>query len=153
MGNYRINCDFYFVPKKSFKYKGDTIVGTSISVLVKLFNKNNREIFADYDGNKRVIIVNDIPLYFPKLVECTCDYVEVIKLNINTTLLSYLGCYNYSFEIKQWTKQIEKGDIFFLESSKEEFDDIMKTQKDNFNNDRNNPTSGSIGLVNKAYFK
>ena len=49
---YRLGYDYLFLPKRTFKYKGDLIGGISIMVLFKIYDVNGNEILFETKGEE-----------------------------------------------------------------------------------------------------
>ncbi|PAF27355.1 hypothetical protein CHH61_03795 [Shouchella clausii] len=140
MKQYRLGYDFLFLPRKSFKYKNDYIGAMSINVLFNVFNDDGSEkFFESDDGDLRdqtIAFHNGEHSYLFKLIICSFDREEILTFAPNISLLRKSD-FSFSWEIESYWKDIDKG---FLEPEKiteTEFMDIMKNNKDAFDNSDN----------------
>lgn len=140
MKHYRLGYDFLFLPQKSFKYKNDYIGAMGINVLFKVINDDGSEKFFDSaDGGLRdqaIAFHNGENYYLSELIKCSFDREKIITFNPNISLLRRIN-FSFSWEIESYCKDIDKGILEPEIITETEFMDIMKNNKDTFDNSDN----------------
>jgi|APAga8741244001_1050109.scaffolds.fasta_scaffold35210_1 hypothetical protein len=139
MKQYRLGYDYLFLPQKSFNYKNEYIGAMSINVLFKVFNEDGSEKLFETDEEElldQAISYQDGEHYLFELIICSFDKERIIKFNPNISLFKKKEFINFSFswEIESYWKDIDKGILEPEKISENEFMDIMKNNKDTFDN-------------------
>lgn len=111
---YRLGYDYLFLPKRTFKYKGDLIGGTSIMVLFKIYDMNGNEILFETEGEElkeqTIKLKNGEECYLCELFYCSFDK-ELFKDNqtfdFSPTMNVIMSNCRIAMEIHSYTKDIE----------------------------------------------
>lgn len=138
MKQYRLGYHFLFSANPEFKYKNGDIGGMSFDVLFKMHDESGEEIFfeSDDEGERVITSRNGKTYYLFELITCSFDREEIITINPNTPLVKELD-FSLSWEIESYFKAIDRGILESEEITESEFMDIMKNNKDAFDNSDN----------------
>lgn len=141
MKTYRLGYDYLFLPNKSFSYKGDYIGAMSINVLFQVFDENGKEkLFESKDLDDKELFRKDGRLYYlSDFLSCSFDRETIFHMDKKLSLIKESG-YTLQWKIDSYFKDLDKGMLYPTEISDDEFMDIMRNHKDEFDNIDNYPT-------------
>lgn len=136
---YRLGYDYLFLPQSSFNYKNEYIGAMSINVLFKVYNEDGSEKLFETDEAElldQAISYRDGEHYLFQLIICSFDKEKIIKFNPNISLFKKkeLIDFSFSWEIESYWKDIDIGILEPEKITETEFMDIMKNNKDIFDN-------------------
>ena len=111
---YRLGYDYLFLPKRTFKYKGDLIGGISIMVLFKIYDVNGNEILFETKGEElkeqTIKLKNGEECYLSELFYCSFDkelFKENQTFDFSPTMNVIMSNCRIAMEIHSYTKDIE----------------------------------------------
>ncbi|HHD2769952.1 TPA: hypothetical protein ACOTG1_003185, partial [Clostridium perfringens] len=111
---YRLGYDYLFLPKRTFKYKGDLIGGTSIMVLFKIYDMNGNEILFETEGEElkeqTIKLKNGEECYLCELFYCSFDkdlFKDNQTFDFSPTMNVIMSNCRIAMEIHSYTKDIE----------------------------------------------
>lgn len=145
---YRLGYDYLFLPKRTFKYKGDLIGGTSIMVLFKIYDMNGNEILFETEGEElkeqTIKLKNGEECYLCELFYCSFNkdlFKDNQTFDFSPTMNVIMSNCRIAMEIHSYTKDIEVRKVILEPENidREEFNDIMLNNLDLFDVTDNKP--------------
>lgn len=135
---YRLGYDNILLPKKSFIYKNDYIGAMSFDLLFKVYDEEgNEKLFESEELIEQYLqFKNGNECCLSDFVICSFDDKRIVKFKPNVPLLRESG-YKVKWEIDSYWKDIDKGVLESEEISESEFMDIIKSNKELFDNSNN----------------
>ena len=131
---YRLGYDYLFLPKRTFKYKGDLIGGISIMVLFKIYDVNGNEILFETKGEELK----------EQTIKCSFDkelFKENQTFDFSPTMNVIMSNCRIAMEIHSYTKDIEVRKVILEPENidREEFNDILLNNLELFDVTDNKP--------------
>ena len=145
---YRLGYDFLFLPNRTFKYKGELIGGTSITVLFKIYDIDGNEILFETEEEElkeqTLKLKNGEECYLCDLFYCSFDkekFKEDQTFDFSPTMNVIMSNCRIAMEIHSYTKDIEVRKVILKPENidKEEFNDIMLNNLERFDVTDNKP--------------
>ena len=145
---YRLGYDYLFLPKRTFKYKGDLIGGISIMVLFKIYDVNGNEILFETKGEElkeqTIKLKNGEECYLSELFYCSFDkelFKENQTFDFSPTMNVIMSNCRIAMEIHSYTKDIEVRKVILEPENidREEFNDILLNNLELFDVTDNKP--------------
>ena len=145
---YRLGYDFLFLPNRTFKYKGELIGGTSITVLFKIYDIDGNEILFETEEEElkeqTLKLKNGEECYLCDLFYCSFDkekFKEDQTFDFSPTMNVIMSTCRIAMEIHSYTKDIEVRKVILKPENidKEEFNDIMLNNLERFDVTDNKP--------------
>lgn len=153
---YRLGYDYVFLPKNSFKYKGDLIGSMSIIVLFKVYDMKGNEFLFKSKGeliDQQLDLQNGFSYYLCHLFNCYFDK-EIFKQKNIFRFLPRVNMesskYRVEMEIVDYTKDI--GDAVSEPEiiKKEEFIDIISNNLELFDVSDNKPAQSTSYITEEV---
>ncbi|KXA05067.1 MULTISPECIES: hypothetical protein [Clostridium] len=145
---YRLGYDFLFLPNRTFKYKGELIGGTSITVLFKVYDIDGNEILFETEGEElkeqTIKLKNGEECYLCDLFYCSFDkekFKEDQTFDFSPTMNVIMSNCRIAMEIHSYTKDIEVRKVIFEPENidRKEFNDIILNNLERFDVTDNKP--------------
>ena len=138
---YRLGYDFLFLPNRTFKYKGELIGGTSITVLFKIYDIDGNEILFETEEEElkeqTLKLKNGEECYLCDLFYCSFDkekFKEDQTFDFRPTMNVIMSNCRIAMDIHSYTKDIEVRRVILEPENidREEFNDIMLNNLERF---------------------